>query len=323
MTTSSTRPASRNGARDGRPAFDQHAGDAILAEAAEHRAQVEPSGLASRERRPSDRDARRVARRGRVRAAEDGDRYLARPCARACAVERRAELRVEHDAARRARWPAQAAGRSGRGRRPRPSCGRPGWRRRARAAGARTARASGPVTQRGRAVAAARSGRRRETAILSCTNGRPLGHAQDVAGRHPARRLGAHAHVDVTPASRSTATPLPETRGSGSSIGAHHAARCRRQDGVGTGRRAAVMRAGLERDVHGLAARPVAGDAPAHRLRMRAARRAASSRARSPRRSPGSAITAPTAGLGAVRPSMRAGHAQRQLHEAAILRIAS
>ena len=110
-----------------------------------------------------------------------------------------------------------------------------------------------------------------ETAIFSCTKRPVPGHAQDVAGRHPARLLRAQPESTATPASRSTAKPRPAISGLGSSIGAHHAADAGGDDGVGARRRAAVMRAGLQRDVHGLAPGPRAGAGQRVPLRVRAA----------------------------------------------------
>ena len=118
--------------------------------------------------------------------------------------------------------------------------------------------ASGPVTQRGapspRAISPSC-----DTASLSCTNGR----ACVMRRMWPAaiqRASSAHRpRSTVTPAWRSRATPLPDDARVGVLDGAHHAGDAGLQDRVGARRRAAVMRAGLERDVHGLAARPLAG----------------------------------------------------------------
>ena len=63
--------------------------------------------------------------------------------------------------------------------------------------------------------------------------------------------------------------PLPATSGLGSSTAETTRAMPARDDGVGAGRRLAVMRARLERDVERGAARRLAGAAPALRLGMR------------------------------------------------------
>ena len=132
------------------------------------------------------------------------------------------------------------------------------------------------------------------------------------------RASSAHSpRSTATPASRSTARPRPAISGLGSSM-AHTTRRdAGGDDGVGAGRRAAVMRAGLERDVHGLAARPRAGARQRVRLRVRpAALLRPAARDHLAGRLVGDDGADGRIGRGAAEHAPR--HAQRQLHEAAV-----
>ena len=123
----------------------------------------------------------------------------------------------------------------------------------------------------------------RAHAAAACRCGADARHAPGA----PPRRAGPSR-----PRSRPRAaarTPAPPTRGSGSAMGATTRATPGRDDRIGAGRRAAVMRAGLERDVERCAARRLAGLGKRRSLRHAAARPAPCGRGRRPcRPSPGS-----------------------------------
>ena len=152
--------------------------------------------------------------------------------------------------------------------------GRPGWRRRARAADARAARAAAPVTQR--------ACRRRRAARAPSAIERHLELHERAAARSRAgcarRRSSAPPRTSsprstAMPALRSRRSPRPATRGSGSSMAHTTRAHAGVDDGVGARRRHAVVRARLQRHVHGGAARARAGAGDGLGLGVRAAAR--------------------------------------------------
>ena len=115
--------------------------------------------------------------------------------------------------------------------------------------------------------------------------------------------------------------PRPLTRGSGSSIATTTRADAGGDQGIGAGRRLAVMAAGLERDIGRGAARRLAG--PRQRLGL-GMRPAAGLRPAAPDDAPSLTMTQPTAGLGQVRPrSRRASASAARIWSASMGCIAS
>ena len=108
----------------------------------------------------------------------------------------------------------------------------------------------------------------------------PIRDAHDVAGMHAARLVGAQADIDRDAL---VAQPLMALAGDfriGILQRRHHARDAGLDDGVGARRRLALMRARLERHVHGRALRGLLGLAQRLDFGMRDGRRVASSRGR-------------------------------------------
>ena len=150
----------------------------------------------------------------------------------------------------------------------------------------------------------------------SCRRRRPRASASHAGGRAVTRLsvagMGApRASLPSTPASTaipaaaSRASPWPATRGSGSAIGGDDARDAGGDQRVGAGRRPAVMRAGLERDIERGAARRFAGLGAAPASRHAAGRRRPCGRGRRPRAVLARRSRRPT-GLGQVVPRPRA-----------------
>ena len=107
-----------------------------------------------------------------------------------------------------------------------------------------------------------------------------LGHAQDMACCDPPRLLLAQSDVDRDTGLAQDRYAAAGYLGVGIFGGAHHAPHAGGKDRLGARHGladqricAAVIRAGLERDVHGLPARPVAGNRQRMRLGVRTAAR--------------------------------------------------
>jgi hypothetical protein len=96
-------------------------------------------------------------------------------------------------------------------------------------------------------------------------------HAQEVAGHHPARLLGAYPYVELHASIAKHGEAAAGDLRVGVLHGAYDAADAGGRDGIGAGRCATVMRAGLERDVHRSAARPVTGSRQGEALCVRPA----------------------------------------------------
>ncbi len=143
-------------------------------------------------------------------------------------------------------------------------------RRCRRASGAPAPRDAGPEIQRlsPEAVAILPS---RLVASLSVTSGRPVS-AQVRKGAFSsaqARASAPSATATSTPAACSTSRPCARSRSSGSSNPITTRAHSGRHQRVGAGRRAPVVRAGLERADHGRPAGVVPGHRQGHRLGVR------------------------------------------------------
>ena len=119
------------------------------------------------------------------------------------------------------------------------------------------------------------------------------------------------------PAARSLARPLPFTSGIGILERGHDAAHAGRDEGVGAGRRAAVVAAGLERHVGGRALRRLAAGRERHRLGVRP--RPARACQPSPMMRPPCAITQPTFGFGVAVSRPRAASASGARHQGMVL----
>ena len=175
------------------------------------------------------------------------------------------------------------------------------------------ARAASPVTHSRLALATARHGAIGIERELDRHQRPPLGDAEDVPGGDPVRRLHHQAALDRDARPAQPGKSAPGNARIGILDGAHDTGKAGADDGVGARRRHAVVRARLERHVHGGAARtrPGAGDGLGLGVRAPTRRRPA---ARDDLAGRSSAMTAPTDGLGAVRPSSAHRHAQRDLH---------
>src|SRR5262249_5889030 len=94
--------------------------------------------------------------------------------------------------------------------------------------------------------------------------GAAVADAADMPGMGAPRRIGAGADLDSNAVGLEPGVALPSHLRIGILECSDDARNARRDYGVGAGRRLAVMRAGLERDVHGGATRRGAG--PPQRL---------------------------------------------------------
>ncbi len=121
------------------------------------------------------------------------------------------------------------------------------------------------------------------SASFSCTSGRRSVTRRMWPAAIQCASPAIRPRSTAMPAARNLSSPRPATRGSGSSMAHTTRAIPAAHDRIGAGRRLAVVRAGLERDVHGGAARAVSGTARALPSPRADARRERSSRARSPR----------------------------------------
>ena len=98
----------------------------------------------------------------------------------------------------------------------------------------------------------------------------PFGRAQDVAAMEPPRGVRQNAGDDLDAAFAQELVPAPAHPRVGVLESGHHAGDPRRHDRVDAGRRPAVMRAGLERDIERGAARRSTGVLERDALRVRA-----------------------------------------------------
>ena len=267
------------GRGDLRAALHHQPRDAARGELFQHRVQVETPvargdgndlGAAGRQHRDF----------GRLAAAfgEQPQRCGARRNARACSMAAGA------DAGRARRAPATAspcpaAGRSARDRRQSRCQRRSGSRRSARAAGEPLSATASPVIATGLCPAAPILSSA-DTASFSVTCGRPDCDAPDVSGMGVPRLVGAHADVDSDAGGTQPRVALPGDFGIGILDRADDARDTGGDQRIGARRRLAVVRARLERDVDGGAARGGVRRAPAPAARHAGGRRARSSRGR-------------------------------------------
>ena len=118
------------------------------------------------------------------------------------------------------------------------------------------------------------------------------------SGARAPRSIVAGGHVDLDPGRAQPREPRAVHPRSGSPAAHHDARHARRDQRIGAGRRAAVVRARLEADVHGRAGGRRAGRGQRVDLGVRVARAARASPRR--RTSPSRTTTQPTIGLGAA-----------------------
>ena len=295
----------QHGGGEDRPGLDHEPRDATLGEAREHRGEVEPAASFRYPQHLRSGLAQGLLALGRSRrAGDDPQRRLARGRDQP-AAEPQPQPAVEHHPHRRAvRHAWEPAGQERIVRQHGADAGQHRIVHGPHQVHARARRLAGdrrraPAGQAGLAVGGDRE--------LEHDLRAALPHAPDMSRMGMPRRLGTDPDLELDAGLSQAAMARAGDLRVGILERRHHPGDAGRDDRIGARRRSPEMGTGLQGHIEGGAAGGGAGARQRLRLRMGAAAGLASSRARRSRApsSCGRTTTAPTAGLGQVRPSPR------------------